>query len=242
MPVPAGDFDDWVESVTERLDPFMAWLGVVFALLVGYELAVELTASTAQAISIAGWAIWAAFALEFGLKLAIAPRKLAFVRRHWFQAAALLLPTLRLFRFVRLLRIGRAFPAARVVSSAYRSAGTAARLFRSRLGYLAALTTVVGIAIAELAYLFERDADDGIFGSFGDALLWSFSAVLGQQADPVPASLGAKLAMLLGFVFGLSVVAALAATIGAFLVEGTRERARAARASERLAELPRRPD
>lgn len=224
MPVGRDDFDAWVESVTERLDPFMSWLGVVFALLVGYELAVELTPSTERVLFLAGWAIWGAFALEFGLKLAVAPRKRAFVRRHWFQALALLLPTLRLLRFVRLLRLGRALPAGRVVASSYRVAGTSARVFRSRLGYLGALTTVAGIAIAELAYLFERDAEGGVFDSFGAALLWSFSAVLGQQADPVPVSLGGKLAMLLGFVFGLTVVAALAATIGAFLVEGRRER------------------
>lgn len=35
-------FEQWVSEVLERADPFMAWLGVLFALLIGYELAVDL--------------------------------------------------------------------------------------------------------------------------------------------------------------------------------------------------------
>ncbi len=88
--------------------------------------------------------------LEFVANLWLAPRRLRFLRRHWLQAAAVVLPTLRLFRFLRLLRLGRALPAARVVG---------------------------------------------------------------------------RITMLTGFLFGLVVVAFLAGTVGAFLVEERRERA-----------------
>lgn len=219
------EFDVWLEEVTERADPFMAWLGIVFALLVGFELAVEVAPGTQRALEWTGWGIWSVFLFEFLAKLWLAPRRLRFLRRHWFQAAALAVPTLRLFRFLRLLRLGRALPAARVVSSSYRSVGTAKRLFRSRLGYLAATAVVVSVAVAELAFLFERDRPDGAFDSFSDALLWSLAAVLALQAEPVPVSIGGRLAMLAGFLFGLVVVASLAGTVGAFLVEERRERA-----------------
>lgn len=202
----------------------MAWLGVVFALLVGYELAVDLGPSASRALTLAGWCIWAVFLLEFAAKLWLAPGRLRFLRRHWLQALGLVLPTLRFLRFLRLVRLGRALPAARVVSSSYRSLGTARRLARSRLGYLGALTSVVVVAIAELAYLFERDRPHGgAFESFGDALLWSASVVVAMQGDPVPASLGAHLAMLFGFAFGLVVVASLAGALGAFFMDAQRE-------------------
>jgi voltage-gated potassium channel len=217
--------DAWLEELTERADPFMAWLGVVFALLVGFEIAVKVSPGTARALELAGWTIWAAFLLEFLARLWLAPRRGRYVRRHWFQLLALAVPTLRVLRFVRLLRLGRALPAARVVSSSYRSVGTARRLFRSRLGYLGATAVVVAVAVAELAFLFERSHEDGVFSSFGDALLWSFAAVLALQGDPTPASVGARIVMLCGFVFGLVVVAALAGTVGAYLVEERRERA-----------------
>lgn len=224
-------FEEWLRNVTERLDPVMAWLGVVFALLVGYEVAVETSRQTSRVLEAAGWLIWALFLVEVSAKLWIAPRKLRFVRRHWFQIAALLLPTLRLLRFFRLLRLGRALPAARVVSSSYRSVGTARKLFRSRISYLAATAVVVAIAVAELAYLLERDHPDARLGSFGDALLWAFATVLALQADPVPASVGGRIVMLVGFAFGLVVVATLAATVGAFLIDDRRERAEAEDAS-----------
>lgn len=203
----------------------MAWLGVVFALLVGFELAVSLSPTTSLALSVAGWVIWTLFLAEFVAKLLLAPRRGRFLRRHWLQMLALLVPTLRVLGFLRLVRLGRALPAARVVSSSYRSAGTAAQLIRSRLGYLGALSTVAAVAVAELVYLFERDVPGGDFDSFGDAVLWSLSTILAGQGDPVPKSIGGQIVMVVGFGFSIVVVAALAGAAGAFLVEDRRERA-----------------
>lgn len=213
------EFDDWLRRATERADPAMAWLGILFALLVGYEIAVDLTPAAADTLQLAGWAIWGIFALEFGVKLWLAPSKRRFLRRHVVQAAGLLLPALRVLRLLRLARVGRALPAGRVVAASYRTAGSSRRLFRSRLGYLAALSSIATVALAELAYLFERDASGGIFASFGDALIWSAAVVVALSADPRPASTGAEIAMLGGFVFGLVVVASLAGTLGAFFLE-----------------------
>lgn len=201
----------------------MAWLGVVFALVVGYELTVDVGAETQRALIVVGWVVWAVFLTEFLAHVYVAPRRLRYVRRHWFRVLALVIPTLRALRFVRLLRLGRAFPAARVVTSSYRVAGTARRLLQSRLAYLGALTVVVGIALAELAYLFERDRADGIFASFGDALLWSAAVVIAANANPVPESLGAHIAMLAGYAWAVVVFATLAGSLGAFFMEHRRE-------------------
>ena len=214
-----ADFERWLERATERADPAMAWLGVLFALLVGYEIAVELTPGASRALRIAGWAIWAVFATEFAAKLWLAPSRRGFLRRHILQAAGLVLPFLRVLRLLRLARLGRALPAGRVLSASYRGAGSSRRLFRSRLGYLAAVSTIATVAVAELAFLFERDAQDGIFGSFGDALIWAAAVVVALSADPRPVTTGAQLVMLGGFVFGLVVVASLAGTLGAFFLE-----------------------
>lgn len=221
------DFEAWLAHVSERVDPFMAWLGVVFALLVGFELAVELSPSASRILTIAGWTIWSLFLLELLVDLWLAPRRRAFLRRHWIRVLLLVLPTLRFFSFLRLLRLGRALPAGRVVASSYRTAGTARRLLRSRLGYLGGVSVVVAIAVAELAYVFERDLDGGAFPSFADAVLWSLSVVIALQGDPLPTSVGARLVMLVGFVFGLVVIATLAGSAGAFFVDERRERAEA---------------
>lgn len=219
------DFEAWVRAATERADPFMAWLGIVFALLVGYDFAVDLSPGSARMLELAGWTIWSVFALEFGTKLWLAPRRIRYIRRHWWQPLLLAVPFLRFLSFLRLARAGRAFPASRVISSSYRAAGTAKYLLRSRLGYLGAISTVSTIAIAELAYLFERGVQDSVFDSFGDALLWAAATVTGLQGDPTPESTGARIVMILGFMTGLVVIASLAAVIGSFLVDERRERA-----------------
>ncbi len=216
------DFESWAAELTERADPFMAWLGILFALMLGYELAVPLGPTASRVLEVTTWTIWAIFLVEFAAKLWLAPRRMTFLRRHWLQAVALLVPTLRILSFFRLLRLGRALPAARVAASSYRTAGVARGLLRSRLAYLAALSTVAAIAVAEAAYVFERDVAGGVFASFGDAVLWALSTVIGMHGDPVPVSVGGKLVMIAGFVFGLVVVASLAGTIGAFLLEHRR--------------------
>ena len=221
-------FDDWAAAATERADPFMAWLGLLFALLVGYDIAVELNRTASLVLELSGWAIWAIFALEFAAKLWLAPRRLAYLRRHWWQAILLLIPFLRVLSFLRLARAGRALPASRVISSSYRAAGTARYLLRSRLGYLGALSSLGAIAVAELAYVFERGIEGSVFPSFGDALLWAAATVVALQADPVPVSVGGRIVMILGFVIGLILVASLAGVIGSFLVDARRERASAA--------------
>ena len=220
-----SQFDDWVAANTERLDPFMAWLGVVFALLVGYDVAVYVGSTASRVLEVAGWIIWAVFALEFGSRLWLAPQRLRYLRSHWWQPLLLLAPFLRVFSFLRLARFGRALPASRVISSSYRALGTARYLLRSRLGYLGATSSIGAIAVAELAYLFERDQEGGVFASFGEAALWAATTVLALQSDPVPVSTGARIVMLVGLALGLVLVASLAGTIGSFLVDERRERA-----------------
>lgn len=218
-------FDDWAAAATERADPFMAWLGLLFALLVGYEIAVDLSGGAATAVEVTSWVIWAIFATEFFTKLWLAPRRLVYLKSHWWQPLFLLLPFLRVLSFLRLARAGRALPASRVLSSSYRVIGTARYLLRSRLAFLAGLSVLAVIALAELAYVFERDVANSIFDGFGSALLWSMAAVLALQGDPVPVSVGGQIAMIVAFLVGLVLVASLAGVIGSFLVDARRERA-----------------
>ncbi|HEV2821096.1 MAG TPA: ion transporter [Solirubrobacteraceae bacterium] len=217
-------FESWLAAALERVDPVMAWLGVVWALVVGYEFAVELTPDARQVLAVVGWVAWGIFLAELLAHLVVAPDRLRYLRRHPLQVVGVLVPALRILRFARLLRLGRALPAARVVTSSYRVAGTARRLLGSRLGYIAALSAVVVVALAELAYLFERDAADPLFANFGDAILWSVAVVV-AQGGLVPDSLGAHVAMLAGFAWGVAVFATVAGALGAFFIDERRERA-----------------
>lgn len=216
-------YERWLAHQTERLDPVMAFLGIVFTLIVAFQLADPgLSAGWSDAFDVATWALWGIFVVDFLAKVVAAPSTLGFLRRHWLTVVMLLVPTLRLLRFAALLRVGRALPAARVVSTSYRATGVARTLVRSRTSFLAAVTAVATLAVAQLAWLFERSHDT--FETFGDALLWSAGAVVGTQGDPIPESAGGRLLMIAAFAVGLVLVATLAGTVGAFLLEDRRAR------------------
>lgn len=216
-----ADFESWLARFSERADPFMAWLGVVFALIVGFQLVATVRPPLGHVLTIVSWVIWALFLIEFVVKLALAPAKGRFLRRHWIQALGLLVPTLRLFNLFRLLRLGRALPAGRVLASSYRGADTARRVLTSRLAYLGGVATVITISLAQLGYLFENR---WTLPTFGDALIWAATIVVGMQAQPVPATRPGQIVMLFGFATGVVLIAALAGTLGAFLIEGRNER------------------
>lgn len=217
-------YERWLAETTERLDPVMALLGVVFLLLAAFELADPgLSRFWERALAIATWAIWAVFVVDFAAKLVAAPSTTRFLRRHWLAVLMLLVPALRILRFGALLRVGRALPAARVFSTSYRATGVARGLLGSRTAYLAASAAVMTLALAQLAWLAERGRST--FDSFGDSLLWSASTVLAMQGDPIPESAAGRLVMLAGFAVGLVLIAALAGTVGAYLLEDRRERA-----------------
>jgi voltage-gated potassium channel len=221
--VDAADYEEWLAHATERLDPMMAFLGIVFALLAMFELAGPgLSQSWLRVVEVATWAIWAAFVIDFVARLIAAPSAWRFLRHHWLALLMLAVPTLRVLRFGVLLRLGRALPAARVVSTSYRATGVARTLLRSRAAYLGAVAAVVTLAVAELAWLAERGTTT--FTGFGDALLWAASTVIAMQGDPVPQTAFGRIVMLAGFAVGLVLVATLAGTVGAFLLEDHRER------------------
>jgi voltage-gated potassium channel len=221
--VDESGYERWLAVQTERWDPLMAWLGIVFALLAVFQLADPgLSPSWNRVLDITTWTIWGVFVVDFVAKLVAAPSAMRFLRAHWLAAIMLLVPTLRILRFGALLRLGRALPAARVVTTSYRATGVARTLLRSRTSYLAAVAGVAILATAQLGWLIERPY--GTFASFGDALIWAATSVIALQGDPVPTTALGRLVMLAAFSVGLILVATLAGTVGAYLLEERRER------------------
>ena len=139
-----------------------------------------------------GTIIWVVFIVDFAVKLALAPHKVAFLKRDWLTAISLLIPALRLFRIfrvfrlLRLARAGRGLRLVRVVSSVNRSMkALSASLSRRGFGYVIALTVLVTLAGAAGMYAFENQAPGGP-NSYGDALWWTamIMTTLGSQYWP----------------------------------------------------------
>jgi voltage-gated potassium channel len=116
--------------------------------------------------TITEWVVWGAFAVDYLMRLGLAPRRREFIRTHWLDLCAVVLPILQPLRLLRLvstlLLVGR----------------------RARMASQIQLTTYVAGAVigllmfGSLAVLsVERDSPDGNIRTLGDALWWSFTTM-----------------------------------------------------------------
>ena len=77
----------------------------VLALVWLYLFIVELVKGVTQFQETLIYIIWGLFILEFLLKIALAPRKISFVKSNWITVIALLVPALRILRILNAIRI-----------------------------------------------------------------------------------------------------------------------------------------
>jgi voltage-gated potassium channel len=226
---PNGEQERWalLQRLSDALDLPMALLALVWlGLLLAEPLGVAPAAWRDQ-LDRLDLIIWLAFLAQFLLELVIAPRKAAYVRRHWLTALSVVLPFFRVLRLVRALRALRSLSLLRIVLGANR-ATRAAGLFFGRHGfhYVFALVVIVTLAGAAGAYASERDAPGSELASFGAALWWASTMVTTINTGAEPVTFEGRVIGLLLRVVALSVFGYITGSVASYLV-GQRQEARA---------------
>ena len=155
---------------------------LVFALaiipLLVLPLVVELSSATETTFVALEWFIWAAFAVEYGIRLYLAPQKWPFIKRNKVDLLVILIPFLRPLRVMRSARGLRVFRAARLASSLGRVIDVGKDvLTRHKLHYALAVTLVVIVSSALLVESFERGSSKANIESIPDALWWAITTV-----------------------------------------------------------------
>lgn len=219
---PASEREALASRIGARMDGPMTGLGLIFLMLVLAETLVRPQGALGLAFSIASWVLWAAFVAEFILRATVAPSATRFLKRNWWQLIFLLLPFLRFARVLGRLRLGRV---GRVISSGVRTGRSARVALSSRLGWLAAVTVIVILAASQITF------DLGESTEYGTALYEAAMATIVGQPIPTRSDPVRVINVILGL-YSVVVFAALAATLGAFFLDGTRERERAAAESD----------
>ena len=148
--------------------------------------------------------IWALFAADLAVKVAVAPRRVEYVRRHWLEVLVVLFPVARPLRILRLIVFG---------SRSYRGV--------VRLAYFDALVVyAIGLVliVATLVMSAERGHNPEL-DSFPDALWWSIGTVTTVgYGDVVPATqVGRAFAYVL-MIGGIGLFSALTANFASILV------------------------
>lgn len=200
------------EGLEEHLTPVMSALGVVFLLVVLAEPRARPGSALSVLLTVTGWLLWGVFAAEYVARLVIAPDRVRFLRRTWWQLLFLVLPFLRFLRLVRLLRLLRT---GRVLSSAIRSTRSAGRVLSSRLGWVASLTVITILTGSQLLYEF------GEVGPYEQALYVTTLAVIAGETFGPATAVGRLLEVTL-VAFSVGVFATLAGSLGAYFLETRR--------------------
>ncbi|MFD9307351.1 potassium channel family protein [Streptomyces sp. NPDC060048] len=185
-----------------------------------------------RACKYAEWVVWGAFAADYLVRLGLSPARKAFVRTHWMDLAAVLLPMIQPLRLLRvvstLLLVGR----------------------RARMAPQIRLTTYVAGAVVgllmfgSLAVLsVERDAPGGNIKNLGDALWWSVTTMttVGYGDHSPTTGLGRLLAVGL-MLSGIALLGVVTANIAAWFIsrferDDMVERAQTAAIAELTAEV-----
>ncbi|MFF4797110.1 potassium channel family protein [Streptomyces sp. NPDC001351] len=194
------------EQYTQR--PLLA-LAVAFAVAYAVPI-VDHSAghSLTSACTVVEWVVWGAFATDYLVRVGLSPRRKEFVRTHWIDLCAVVLPMLQPLRLLRmvstLILVGR----------------------RARMASQIQLTTYVAGAVigllmfGSLAVLsVERDSPNGNIRTLGDAVWWSFTTMttVGYGDHAPTTGLGRMIAVGL-MLAGIALLGVVTANIAAWFI------------------------
>ncbi|HYC28980.1 MAG TPA: hypothetical protein VEB42_09190, partial [Chitinophagaceae bacterium] len=90
-------------SLDKLLEGPMIFLGFVWLIL----LIAELIWGLSRELQYVSFAIWMIFIFDFILKFILAPVKRTYLKKNWLTAISLVVPALRVFRILRVVRLLR---------------------------------------------------------------------------------------------------------------------------------------
>jgi len=189
---------------------------------------IEVTRGLSPLLSVVSGIIWALFVIDFIIRLIIAPRRWAYLRRNWLVEISLFVPALRAVRFlafVRVLRVARAARGARFIRAvASLNRGMTAlgsTMHRRGITYVVVLTVAVVLVGAAGMYALEPHDPNGAagFASYGDAVWWTAMIVTTLGSAYWPRTVEGRALALLLSLFSIGVFGYITATLASFFVD-----------------------
>ncbi|MFD5626887.1 potassium channel family protein [Streptomyces sp. NPDC127072] len=186
-------------------------LGFALAFAVAYAVPIVWPAAghrVTWACSAVEWLVWGVFAVDYGARLLLAERRREFVRTHWLDLIAVVLPLVQPMRLLRLvatlLLVGQR---ARIASQI--------RLTTYVAGAVVGLLMFGSLAVLSV----ERDSPEGNIRTLGDAVWWSFTTMttVGYGDHAPTTGLGRVLAVGL-MLSGIALLGVVTANIAAWFI------------------------
>jgi voltage-gated potassium channel len=234
------------QEALERFEEQTAWPMLVLSLLIVpllvTPLIVELSPGADTTLFTLDWLIWAAFAVEYGTRLYLAPRKGEFVKHNVIDLVVVVVPFLRPLRVVRSARAIRLLRAARGGAFLMRGLDAIQDVLRHRkLHYTLLIALVVVVAAGLIISELERSAAGSNIKNVADGLWWAVSTITTVgYGDRFPVTAAGKGVAVVLMLVGVGLFGLLAGTLASFFVErGQQEEGRSElqEIGERLARI-----
>jgi voltage-gated potassium channel len=154
------------------------------------------------------WAVWAAFAVDLIVRLALAEERVEYAVRHWYDVLLVVVPMLRPLRLLRLLAFARIL------------GRSATRNLAGRVTLYVIGAAVAAVGLGALAILdAERDASGANITTFGDAVWWAATTVTTVgYGDRYPVTAAGRFVAVALMLVGVAVVGSVTAAVAAWFV------------------------
>lgn len=225
-----GQVPSWRRPTAERLDqllalPMLVLTGVFLVVMVLPVLYPDLPPQARAALAATDLGIWAAFLVEYLVRLFVAPNRIRFIVNNVFDLLLVVIPVLRPLRLLRSVRLLRAARLIRIGAAA----GVIVRESRVRLASRTALLAVGSAAILILAAAVmeldvERAAAKANITTFSDAVWWAVSTVATVgYGDHYPVTSAGRAIGIMLMVAGVGIFGVTAAAAAAWFVKADQE-------------------
>jgi voltage-gated potassium channel len=220
------------DARTTVMEELQSWLEIPMLVLAFVWLALfvaEVIWGLTPFLEAVGTVVWVIFLLDFAIGFLLAPVKLAFLRRNWLSAIALLAPALRIFRLARVFRLTRAAQLSgasrglrllRFFSSINRGMKALGASMRRRgFGYVSLLTLIITLVGAAGMYAFENEGPAGQrLATYSDALWWTAMVMTTMGSDYWPHTGAGRVLCVFLSLYSLAVLGYIAAALSTFFI------------------------
>jgi len=203
----------WVQRTRQPLDILAVVFLGAFILLWGFP---EAPPAFLRTLDFITWVVWAAFALDYAVRLLCSTPKGAFVRTHKLDLLMALVPMLRLLRVALLLRKALASVSTEKIASS-----------------IVSIVVVVVVSAAFLVWRIEADAPGATILTFREAIWWAVvTTTTVGYGDYTPVTQAGRLVAMVLMIVGIGLIGTVSATVATWFVNRPKGRNGAGSASD----------
>lgn len=196
-----------IERWQRATDGLLTTAAILFLIAYATQILADPSGVVAAVCEVILYVTWAAFLIDYVVRLAIVEHRGRWFVRHLLDLAIVVLPMLRPLRLMRFLAI---------LAIIQRGAGT---MLRGRVVMYTVGATILTVVVAGLA-VYDAERASGNIDSFGDAIWWAFVTITTVgYGDYYPVTIAGRIVAVGLMIGGIALIGVVTATLASWIVE-----------------------